>query len=190
MKAVTVLTTLLIVSVNAYALDGKQFVDCFESDVNTTIRDYKTVIEKKVISTKLPSHLNEGIEREIQITKGDTTRICSELSSSAKVDIKEDFFEDYNGNLIPYEAEDILLATVGDLIGTLKNKVDCYNPYKDIRKSKDVKMKAPTLLGKIIDDRNTKLVKDALGLMLSQNLKDDDMEKSLLDFSLTFCKKD
>jgi hypothetical protein len=182
MRKAAILGVLVLGSFNSFALDGNQFVKCFETAVNQTITEYKTIVARKKVETKIPADLTENRKKqEVIVTKGDTTRICDQLSKSSIKLIKGDFFEKYNGHEIPYDSEDILMATVGDLFESMKLKVNCYKPYT----SKTGMI--PAVVNKITSIRNTDLTRDALQKMISGDLNTN-FNKSLDDMDLKFCK--
>lgn len=182
MKKIVIFCVIALGTFNSYALDGFQFVKCFEAATNQTILDYKTVVEKEKIEIKTPGTLGEVVDtKEVPITKGDTTRICDQLSKNSIVEIKKDFIEVYNGHEIPYDSEDIVLATVGDLFSTLRKKVDCYQAYT--AKSGLV----PTVVNRITEIRNTNLTRDALSKMIGASAEKN-LNKSLEELDLKFCK--
>ncbi|MFT6633270.1 MAG: hypothetical protein ACJAS4_003240 [Bacteriovoracaceae bacterium] len=182
MKKTAILGILVLGSLNSYALDGKQFVRCFEAAVNQTISEYKTVVVREKLDVKTPSNLGDKAKaQEVTVTKGDTTRICNQLSDSSLKLIKGDFFEEYNGHEIPYDSEDILMATVGDLFNSMKAKINCYKPYTSQSGA------IPSVVNKITEIRNTDLTRDALQKMISASIKTN-FNKPLEEMNLNFCK--
>ena len=176
-----VLLVTFLFSLNAYALNGLELADCLEKAINQNIKDYKVVVDEMEVESKLPDNLHDDVvPQKIVVYKGDVQNICDELSSKDKALLSGSFSEKYQGEIHPFDEEDIDLVKIQELSEYLLSSVNCYSTGGIMGEK----------LKEITQKRNRTLILDAITLMVGTSSRDI-LQKPLGDFKSqinNYCK--